>query len=50
MSERYPGLLPTSKMELGVTIITGTPIYPKSPVLARRLPHLSSITHIIVIL
>ena len=50
MSETDPGPLPASKMELAVTIIDGSPIYPKSPVLARRLPHLSSITHIIVIL
>ena len=40
----------SSKMELAVTIINGSPIYAKSPVLARRLPDLSSITHIIVIL
>ena len=40
----------SSKMELAVAIINGSPIYAKSPVLARRLPDLSSITHIIVIL
>ena len=50
MSEIDPGCLPISKMELAVAIINGFPIYAKSPVLARRLPHLSSITHIIVIL
>ena len=50
MSETDPGHLPTSKMELAVTIINGSPIYAKSPILVRRLPHLSSITHIIVIL
>ena len=37
-------------MELAVAIINGSPIYAKSPVLARRHPDLSSITHIIVIL
>ena len=50
MSEIDPGPLPTSKMEFAVTIINGSPIYAKSPVLTRRLLHLSSITHIIVIL
>ena len=50
MSETDPGPLPTSKMEIAVTIINGSPIYFKPPVLARRLPHLSFITQIIVIL
>ena len=50
MSETDPGPLPTFKMELAATIIKGSPIYAKSPVLARSLPDLSSITHIIVIL
>ena len=45
MLEKDPGPLPTSKMELAVTIINA-----KSHVLARRLPDLSSITHIIVFL
>ena len=42
MSEIDSGPLPISKMELAVTIINGSPIYAKSPVLARRLPDLSS--------
>ena len=42
MSETDPGPLPTSKMELAVTIINGSPIYAKFPVLASRLPDLSS--------
>ena len=50
ISETDPGPLPTSKMVLAVTIINGSPIYAKSPLLARRLPDLSSITHTIVIL
>ena len=52
LSKRYlkTAPLPTSKMELAVTIIDGSPIYSKSPVLTRRLQDLSSITHIIVIL
>ena len=50
MSETHPGPLPTSKMELAVRIINDSPIYAKSPVLVRRLPDLSSITHIIVTL
>ena len=56
MSETDPGLLSIPKKELAVTIINGSPIYAKSPVLARRLPVLLStfiyhlITHIIVIL
>ena len=50
MSETDPGRLPTSKMEPAVTIINGSPIYAKSPVLAWRLLHLSPITYIIVIL
>ena len=50
MSETDPGSLPTSQMELTVTIINSSPVYAKSPVLARRLTHLSSITHIVVIL
>ena len=49
MPEIETGPLQTSKMELAVTIINGSPIYLKSPVLARRLLPLSSITHIIVI-
>ena len=49
MSETDSRPLPTSKMALAVTI-NGSPIYAKSPVLARRLPDLSSITLIIVIL
>ena len=44
------GPLPASKMELALTIINGSPKYAKSPVLARRLPDLSSVNHIIVIL
>ena len=50
MSETDPGPPTTSKMELAVTMINDSPMYTKSPVLARRLLHLSSITHIIVIL
>ena len=50
MYETDPGPLPTSKMELAVTIIKDSPMYVKSLVLARRLPDLLSITHIIVIL
>ena len=50
MSETDPCPLPTSKMDLDVTAINGSPIYAKSPVLVRRLPHLSCLTHIIVIL
>ena len=42
MSETDPGSLTTSKMELAVTIINGSPIYAMSPVLARRLTDLSS--------
>ena len=42
MSETDPGPLPTYKMELAVAIINGSHIYVKSPVLARRLPDLSS--------
>ena len=52
MSETDPGPLPTSKMELeelAVTIIKASRIYAKSPVLARRLPDLSSITHIVIL-
>ena len=49
MSETDPGLQPIFKMGLAVTIINGSPIYAKSLVLARRLPDLSYITHIIVI-
>ena len=49
MSDTDPGPLPTSKMELTVTIIKGSPIYAESLVLARRLPDLSSITNIDVI-
>ena len=44
------GPLPRSKMKLALTIINDSPIYAKSPVLARRLPSLSSVNHIIVIL
>ena len=50
MSETDPDPLLTSKMEPAVTVINGYPLHVKSPVLARRLPDLSSITHIIVIL
>ena len=50
MFETDLGPLPTFKMELPVTIINGSPIYTKSPVLARIFPHLSFITHISVIL
>ena len=42
MSETDPGSLPASKMQLSVTIINGSPTYPKYPVLARRLPNISS--------
>ena len=45
MSETDLDPLPTSKMDLAVTIINDFPTYAKSPVLARALPHLSSITH-----
>ena len=50
MSETDSGPLATSKMELAVRTIKGSPIYTKSPVLSTRLPDLSSITHITVIL
>ena len=50
MSETDPGPRPTSKMELAGTIINGSLAYVKPPVLARRLPDLSPITDIIVIL
>ena len=50
MSEADLGPLPASKMDLAVTIINDYPTYAKSPVLARAIPHLLSITHIIVIL
>ena len=50
MSETDHGPLPISKMELAVTIFTGSYIRAKSLVLARRLPDLSSVTHNIVIL
>ena len=56
MPETDSGSLPTSRMELAVTIINGSPIYAKSLVMDRTLPDLSSIfflssiTHIIVIL
>ena len=40
MSETDLGALPTSKRELAVTIINGSLIYAKSPVLVRRLQHL----------
>ena len=50
MSDTDPCPLPTSKMELAVTIINVSLIYAKSLVLARRLLQLSSITYIIVIL
>ena len=50
MSETDLEPLPTSKMDLAVIIINDFPTYVKCPVLARTLPHLSSITHIIVIL
>ena len=42
ISEIDPGSLPISKMKLAVTIINGSPIHAKFPVLARRLPDLSS--------
>ena len=42
MSETDPGPLST--------ITNGSPIYAKFPALSRSVPHLSSITHIIVIL
>ena len=50
MSETDPVPLPTSKIKLAVTIINGSPIYAKSPALARKLSDISYITHIIVIL
>ena len=56
MSETDPSPLPTSKMEPAVTMINGSHIYAKSPVLSRRFPDLWStfiyhyITDIIVIL
>ena len=43
MSGTDPGYLPESMMELAVAIINGSPIHPKSPVLARRPQHLSSL-------
>ena len=46
MSKTNPGPLPTSKMELAVTIIDGSLIYARSPVLARKHLYLSFITHI----
>ena len=45
MSGTDPGYLPESMMELAVAIINGSPIHPKSPVLARRPQHLSSLPH-----
>ena len=39
MSETDRGRLPTSKVELAVTIINGSPTYAKSPILAKRLPN-----------
>ena len=42
MSETEPGPLSTPKMVLAVTTINGSPMYVKPPVLARRLPDLSS--------
>ena len=50
MSETDPGPLATSKMELAVTIINGSPRYAKSPVLARRLPHLLSVPTLLLAL
>ena len=50
MSETDPGRLPTSKMELAVTILTGSPKHDSTTVLERRPPHFSPITHIIVIM
>ena len=50
MSQTDPDPLLTSILKLAVTIINGSPIYPKPPVLARRPGVLSSITHLIVIL
>ena len=38
--EMNPGPLLTSKMKLAVKIINGFPIYTKSSVMVRRLPHL----------
>ena len=43
MSETDSCLLPTSMIELAVTIINGSPIYAKSLVLARRISDFSSI-------
>ena len=40
----------TSKMEVALKIINGSPINAKSLVLAKRVPDLSSVTEIIVIL
>ena len=37
MCDTDPDPLPTSKMELALTIINGSPIYVKPPVLARKL-------------
>ena len=48
MPETDPGSLPTSKMELAVTIMA--PPYMPSLLLDMRLSDLSSITYIIVIL
>ena len=42
MSETGLGPLPTSKMQLFVAITNGSPTYAKYPVLARRLPNVSS--------
>ena len=52
MSETDPDALPlsTSKMELAVTIINGSLIYAKSPVLVRIDSRIYHLTHIIVIL
>ena len=44
MTETDLGHLPTSKMELALTTINGSPTYANSAVFARRLPYLSSIT------
>ena len=49
MSETDPGRLPTSKVELAVTIINDSPVYAKSSVLVGEFPFIIY-THIIAIL
>ena len=44
MSGTDPDHLPESMMELAVAIINGCPIHAKSPVLARKPQHLSSLS------